>query len=244
MTALSTILVTGNGTGSREWFTQSYLDIDEGIAGADSNEIAAATGSTLRAGTAVTSFLAPVVEADVGNVDTLFYQVRYRADNATGDDAITLAIRVMNGAQVLAADGSGGQYQSVFSAQNNSWPTSMVNSSVVEFNYVNTTATQADWDAAQIFFYAEHAQTMGPDDNFPLVGTVELTGTYTIAGKTTSGVLNGGGSVAATRVKTGLAAVTYNGGGSFAETLDTAKATAPVLNGGGSFARRGTGDCR
>ena len=180
MTALSTILVNGNGTGPRNWNTQASTDIDDGIAGADGNEIVAASGTQNRNTSLDTSFLTAVLESDIGNVDTLSYDVRYRANNSTGDDTVTFGVRIMSGATVLAAFDSGGAFQTVLQALNSAWHTTLQNKGVTAFTFVNTTATQAQWDAAEIEFRSTHAANMSPDDNWVIVDDVELTGTYTI----------------------------------------------------------------
>lgn len=179
MPSLSTILVDGDGEGPRNWNVQPFGSIDEGIAAADGTEIVAATGTQNRNLSLDTSFDTAVVETDIDNVDALSYDVRYRADNSVGDDTVTFGIRVMSGATVLAAADSGGTFQVVLSAANSAWHTTLQNKGVTAFTFVSPTAAQADWDAAEIEFRSTHAAVMSPDDNWVIVDTVELTGTYT-----------------------------------------------------------------
>lgn len=178
----SPILVNGNGTGPRNWTTQGFTAIDEGIAAADGLIVRAASpgGSENRNTDLDTSFTLIDTPSDFGTMADLSWQVRYRADNATGDDTLTLAIRIVNGATILAAANSGGTFQTVRTGQNSTWPTTQTNSPVTAFSYVNTTADKATWDGAEVEIRSTHSANMSPDDNTCIVDTLQFTGNYVL----------------------------------------------------------------
>ena len=183
MADLGTILVDGNGTSPRAWSTQAFGDIDEGIGSADGTEIQAATTLSDNRSTSLdTSFTLAAMPGDFDTMDSISYNVRYRAQNASGDDTLTFGIRIVtSGGTVLAAADSGGTFQTVQTGQNSTWSATLSNSGATAFTYTNTTATATNWNDAQVEFRSTHSQSMAADDNTVIVDTVEFTGTYTAA---------------------------------------------------------------
>lgn len=178
----SPILINGNGVGPRQWTTQGFTAVDEGISAADGQIIRGASpgGSENRGTDLDTSFTLTDMPSDFGTMADLSWQVRYQADNATGDDTLTLGIRIVNGALILAAADSGGTFQTVRTGLNSTWPTTQTNSPVTAFTYVNTTASRATWNGAEVELRSTHSQDMGPDDNTCIVDTLQFTGNYNL----------------------------------------------------------------
>ncbi len=179
MPALGTILVDGDGEGLRNWAgNQDFGRIDEGIAGADGSEIAAALTTENRGTTLVTSFDLADMPGDFATMIDLSWTVRYRADNAVGDDTLSFSIEIVSGATNLAGAFSG--VPTVVRVDlNTAWNTSLQTDGPTAFAFVNTTATQAEWDAAELELFSNHSQNMGPNDNWAIVDTIEFTGNYT-----------------------------------------------------------------
>lgn len=176
MATLPTVLVTANGSGPRNWQTQQFGQIDEGISSADGLEITAPTSTN----NVDTSFDIATTPSNFNNMDTLSWQVRYRCNTNRVDDILGLQMRIVSrtSGTILAAGDSGGTFQSVSSSVTNS---SHQNSSVVAFTYVNTTATKAQWDDAEVELRQTFNQVMSADSTLVAVDTLQFSGTYTIA---------------------------------------------------------------
>jgi len=177
MATLNTLLVNANSVnGTRNWNTNmDYTNIDETIAGADAAAIIDNTnGSTSQ----VASFLLSAVNADLGNIDTLSWQIRYRVNGAQINTR-NLYVRIVRESDgtVLAANTSGGAFQLVEAGVSN---TTFSNSTVTGFNYVNTSANKTAWNDARIEFQNTVSKYHGGDSNGMEIDTVEITGTYTI----------------------------------------------------------------
>ena len=174
MATLPTILVNGNGVvGPRNWQStaQAYTTVDEGISAADGTVIQ----PDASANNVDTSFTVANTPADFQSMDSLSWQVRYLALSRS-DDTLGLQIRVMSGATVLAAADAAGAFQTVSANITNS---TMQNSAVTAFAYVNTSASKTLWDAAEVELRSLYAVSMGDDGARVRVDTLELTGTYT-----------------------------------------------------------------
>lgn len=178
MATLNTLLVNGDSVnGPRNWTTQDFANIDEGISAADAAEIAENSNNT---GTSNqdTAFLLSNTNSDLGNVDTLSYQIRYRVGGAqTNSRSLSIRIVKESDGTVLAAANSAGDFQTVATEITT---TTFVNSSVVAFTYVNTGASKADWDDARVSIRCTSVRSMGGDTNGLRVDTLQFTGTYTI----------------------------------------------------------------
>jgi len=156
MATLNTLLVNADSVGGpRNWGSQAFGDIDEGIAGADGTAIGDNTNANA---TLDTSFLLSEVNADFGNIDTLLWQVRRR----------------VIGAQ--AAADSGGTFQSVEAGITN---TTFDNGTATAFTFVDTSATKDDWNDGRVEVRLVIVKSMAGDANGVEVDTLELTGTYT-----------------------------------------------------------------
>ena len=182
MATLTTLLVDGNGVvGPRAWAAQAFGDIDEGIAGADGTVIGRNTG-TPGGEDADTSFTLANVDTDLGNMDTLLFNARWQVNlNSSVDDNVQMGFRLMSGATVLAASTSGGAMQFIAAAART--PTTLTTTGATAFSFVNTTATKAQWDAAELEIENNYAGFMAKDTNKIHVelDTIEFTGTYTIS---------------------------------------------------------------
>lgn len=182
MAVLPTLLVDGNALfGPRQWISQQSTSIDEGIASADGLTVRSSSigGSENRNSTLDTSFTLQNTPADFDAIIDLSWQVRYSADSDVGDDTLTFGIRIVNGAQILAAADSGGAFQTIRTGENTTWSLLLTNSPVTAFSYVNTSAIKSTWDGAEVELRSTHAQNMGPDDNGVVVDTLQFTGNYT-----------------------------------------------------------------
>lgn len=126
--------------------------------------------------TETASFALDNTPADFATMDSLSWQVEYARANAGGDDQYDLAIRIVNGATILAAADSGGTFQTVATNITNTTDTT---SSVTAFSYVNTTANKATWDGASIELQQVYTKTKGADVNNLTVDYVAITGAYT-----------------------------------------------------------------
>lgn len=119
------------------------------------------------------------VPADLANVDTLSAQLWYGWEGAHANTTWPeLSIRIMNAAgdTVLAAADSGGSFRVI--ATNITVDTSTA-SSVLSFNYVNTSANKAAWDDARVEIRITRSRSKGGDDGLQIVYEASMTGTYT-----------------------------------------------------------------
>ena len=78
-----------------------------------------------------------------------------------GDDTFGMNVRIVSGATILAATNAGGTYVTV-QAASNAWSAAK-SFPAINFAYVNTTATQAQWDAATIEYQQTWTKTKGSD---------------------------------------------------------------------------------
>ena len=175
MATLTTITGDGNaGTGTRDWTTQAATDVDEGISAADGSY---ATSVPAKDITQETSFALDNVDSDLETVDTLSWQVRYGI-SGMDDDTYHLDMAIYSGATLLAAETSGGTWTRIDSLTADQ---AVANSSVTGFNYVNTTATKTQWDAAEVKFRCINVGNKAGDNATLSLDTFEFTGTYTAA---------------------------------------------------------------
>jgi len=175
MATLNTLLVNADSAGGpRNWASQAFAGIDEGIAGADGTAIGDNTNANA---TLDTSFLLSSVNSDFGNMDTLLWQVRRRVIGAQTNTR-SLLIRIVKEADgaVLAAADSGGTFQSVEAGITN---TTFDNGTATGFDFVDTSATKDDWNDGRVEIRLVIVKSMAGDANGVEVDTLELTGTYT-----------------------------------------------------------------
>ncbi len=192
MPALSTLLATGDSAvGS--WTTDSggttnlYLKIDEGIAVAnDTTDYIKGPNDTNNSDYKCTM---GATAADFITMSTLKFNIRYALSGTppgSSKDTYGISIRIVNGATILAANDSGGTFQSVVSTTTMS--TSFANSGAIGFNYINFTTSKATWDAAVVEIRQTYNQTGSKDAHAVLVSALELTGTYNTGMTTLAGV--------------------------------------------------------
>ena len=128
--------------------------------------------------TETTGFAFDDTASDFGDMIDLFWQVEYRIDLAVTDDTYDLAIRIVNGATILAAADSGGTFATV---ANNVTNTTDTTSSVTEFAYVNTGADKSTWDGGSAELRQIYTKIKGNDNRMIEVDFVDLTGNYNVA---------------------------------------------------------------
>lgn len=176
MTALPTLVVDGNGDGTthqpRDWATQDYTNIDEGIAAADGVTILspiAATGKT--------SFTLEAFPADLDNVDTLTITVRCASPQRV-DDLNTIFAKLID-----PADGSllaGGTSVDDMQLVKINPATTQTDYGPITFADVTTTATKAQWDSAILILHVGYSAVGDPDFLVAIrVDTIDIDGTYT-----------------------------------------------------------------
>lgn len=127
--------------------------------------------------TETTSFALDDVDTDFLSMDTASWTIEYRQQNRA-DDTVGLSLRVMSGAIVLAADDSGGTFVTVNSNVTNTTDTT---DGPTSFAYVNTGATETDWNNATVEIQQTYSKTKGNDGVRIDVDMFELTGTYSQA---------------------------------------------------------------
>ncbi len=128
--------------------------------------------------TETTPFAFDDTPSDFGDIIDMFWQVEYRLDQTIDDDVYALAIRIVNGATILAAADSGGTFATV---ANNVTNTTDTTSSVTEFAYVNTGASKTTWDGGSVELRQTYTQNKGKDNRMIEVDFVDLTGNYNVA---------------------------------------------------------------
>lgn len=118
------------------------------------------------------------VDADFLRMDALLWLVEYRLVGGLGVDPDTyeLAIRIVNGATILAAADAAGTFTVVDSAVTNSADETVGPSA---FAYVNTNATAADWNGASVELRQDWTISILADSAHIEVDFVEFTGEYT-----------------------------------------------------------------
>ncbi len=178
MASLPTLLVNGNSVnGPRNWTSQSYLDIDEGISAADAALISGANKTNNND----TSFLLANMPTDFGSMDTtLAWNIRWA--RTTTDDLSGLQIRIVDettGSVILAAADAAGTFQTVLSNAATAGPAT---TGATTFTYVNTGASKTQWDDARVELRQTYAVSMAADASvWTSVDSLEFTGTYTVA---------------------------------------------------------------
>jgi hypothetical protein len=206
----------------------------EEIASADDADYAYT--ATNAAHVARAEFTLEDVNADLGNVDTLFVRLRYAIESGS-----QLNLWNLLSARVFKSDGTTPLTDGATVASNitTSTPT---NSSVIEFTGVDTAAEKADWDAAVVVLFLDVTKVKGGDTLQKRVFAAELTGTYTAAGVGVNGAvdLSGSGTVAslAKMVRHAVAALT--GSGTPAASGKVVVHGSADLSGVGAFAGQGT----
>lgn len=97
---------------------------------------------------------------------------------ASGPDNIDLGVRIMDGANVLAAASAGGAYEDTTSNWNSGNDGTDVSWTDVSFTYVDTSATRTQWENATAEFQQTYNQDKGPDNVRLLIDQLTVGGTY------------------------------------------------------------------
>lgn len=124
--------------------------------------------------------------ADLGNVDTLNWTIEYSLRAARTDDTYALAIRIVNGATILAAADAGGTFVTVAASVTSTTDTT---SGPTAFGYVNTGATKAQWDGASVELQQTYTKTKGADATAIRVDYFAVTGTYSVGVASATGTM-------------------------------------------------------
>lgn len=175
MATLPTLLVNADGTGPRNWQPafQESTAVDEAIADADGTGVA-----SLLSTTCTTSFKIQNMPGAFITMSTLSWRVRYASGPV--DDILSFDMRIVSrtSGTILAAADAGGTFQLV-----ETWSAGFIykNSPTTAWTYVNTSATKAEWDDAEVEFRQTYTIVMADDGARITVDAFELTGTYVAA---------------------------------------------------------------
>lgn len=187
--------ITGDGTagsGTRDWPNQDPLNVDEGTDSPDGAPYC--TANPAKDGTQETSFSLDNVDSDLSNVDTLSWEVRWGL-TGTDNDTYHFDMAIYSGATLLAAETSGGTWTRIGSITGPATRT-LATQGPTAFNYVNTSATRTQWNAAEVKFRVINVGNKG-GDNAPLsLDGFQFTGTYTASSATAASISLSGQGIA------------------------------------------------
>lgn len=110
--------------------------------------------------TSVVSVALSNTPVDFATMNTLAMQAGVAWASSNVDDQMSLNIRIVNGATILAAADAGGTFQALEPIWTN---TTSGTTNVVSFTYVNLTADQATWDGASVEVEQVYAAIMKAD---------------------------------------------------------------------------------
>jgi hypothetical protein len=169
----------GDSAAPNDW-TSAPNGVLQLIGSANDANFAADTSNSPGTSTQVQGYELGDMPTGVGlffaSMNSLSIQIRYGwASSFTNRTWNSLSARVMSGATVLAANDSGGTFETVASSITN---TSPANSSVVSFTYVNTGATKAQWDAGIVEMQISTTRSGGGSSVARRVYALEVTGQY------------------------------------------------------------------
>lgn len=181
MSSLPLIKLNGNPTtGPDEWGLggNDYLLCQDIASSSGDGAIAPTLGAE---GTLTQSFPLTNMPGGFQSMATLLWRIRYGCGTVSNDQ-ITLSIRVVSrtSGAILAADDSGGTFVVVetFTA-----PFLFKNVGPTSFAYVNTGASKAAWDDAEIEFRQIYVRNGANDSSAVLVDAFEMSGTYVSTGE-------------------------------------------------------------
>jgi hypothetical protein len=187
--------------------------------------------------------------AGFGKIATCLFNVRYAlsaAPPASSKDTYGLAVRLVNGATILAAADSGGTFQTIVSTT--TMATTYANSGATAFTYVNTTASKTLWDGAVVELRQTYTQSGSKDVHAVRVSALEITGTYnlTLAGDTGAFTLTGGNGfpIARRKLAGAAGAFTLTAGSGFpivAHKVGGGTGTFTLTGGAADFLRTSSG---
>lgn len=115
--------------------------------------------------------------ADFATMDTLTASCRANVFNYS-DDTVSFRIRIMNGSTVLAASGSAGGMITLITTAGWNGATNVDKNQTGVFNYVNTTATKAQWEGATVEIQQGYSASMANDGANIRADRVWFDGTY------------------------------------------------------------------
>lgn len=173
--------VRGNATSPRNWAIQDYL----GISRKTTSTAALISAETEIHGTAATtnndtSFLLDATPPWFVSMSSLTLYLNCLTQSVT-DDTANVYARIVNGSTILAAGNSGGSFQQVMTGIG----AISRGIRVITFLYVNTGASKADWDGAQIELRQVYSTSMSSDGGFAVVTALWLDATYNEASPAT-----------------------------------------------------------
>jgi hypothetical protein len=147
--------------------------LQEIAAASDSTSVNDVTNSTH---TGVAQLTLEAVNADLGNMDTLFIQLRYSRSTGTQTNSWDSL-----SARVFKSDGTTPLTNALTVVSGPITTTTPTNSSVVQFTGLDTAATKAEWEAAVVHISFAITRSKGGDSILERVFAAEITGTYTIS---------------------------------------------------------------
>lgn len=175
--------------------------------------------------------------SDLGNMDTLLVQFRRAWQSAPSNstwDSLSARVMASNGTTVLAALNSGGAFKVT---STNITATSPTTATAVSFDYVNTSATKAQWDGAILQVQWVRTRNKGGDSLGMRVHEAYITGTYTVAVTNHPGTVatSGTGSLTANGVRTRFGQVVASGTGTLSPNGFKATTSTVTIPGVGSL---------
>ena len=122
---------------------------------------------------------AELFEQNLANVDTLSWYCEAYNDVNWADDTVTLAVRIeaYDGTILAGSDGVGG-FQTIGTV----FAKTVQTFGPTAFAYVNTTATKAQWNSANVIFRQTYSNNMGGDGSGARIRGFTVQGTGAIAG--------------------------------------------------------------
>jgi hypothetical protein len=163
MATLPMLLLNGDtATGPTDWgqVALDYAFVQDIASSTNNGSVSPDPG--VGAGTRDHAWRINNMPADFVSMTTLLWRIRYGANNI--DDQVSLQLRVVSrtSGTILAAADAGGTFQVVATG----------------FTYVNTGASKAQWDDAEVEFREVYTLDMSDDEGHVAVDAFELSGTY------------------------------------------------------------------
>jgi hypothetical protein len=176
MATLPMLLLNGDtATGPTDWgqVALDYAFVQDIASSTNNGSVSPDPG--VGAGTRDHAWRINNMPADFVSMTTLLWRIRYGANNI--DDQVSLQLRVVSrtSGTILAAADAGGTFQVV-----ETWTSGFIFKNVgpTGFTYVNTGASKAQWDDAEVEFREVYTLDMSDDEGHVAVDAFELSGTY------------------------------------------------------------------
>lgn len=174
MTTSLPTLAVGNSAAPNDWNSAPNGALT--LVGAGGQDTSNAHQSTNTTGTYDQGYSLADVPSDFNTMASLAIQLRYgRSANNSLTVWNSLSVRIVSGATILAASTAGGAFQVIAETITTTTPT---NSGVISFDYVNTGASKAQWDAAVVEIRIVRTRDKGGSNDELRVFALSATGEY------------------------------------------------------------------